>query len=193
MEVQHSAIAVAVDGNLNEQRGLPAQKKAKLFSEAVIPRDPRLRVRPGPASLSSSPDLHHKVPAGEREHRHGPNSEGEQRHGHNNSGGEDQLGLGSDDGAGVKGDAVGGDSGVKPNICSGEALLHNKEGLEKHLESLGASRHGVGVKYLVFFDIRIEEENLSGRIEFGFKDSKFDMNIEELFGQDQGSVLSQET
>ena len=76
---------------------------------------------------------------------------------------------------------MGGDSGVKTIISSGEAQLHNKEILEKHLDSLGASRHGVGVKYLVFFDIRIEEEDLSGRIEFGFKDDKFDMNIEEYF------------
>ena len=132
------------------------------------------------------------MPAGERELRHGPNSEGEQRHGHNNSGEEEQLGLGSDDGAAVKGDAVGGDSGVKTNICSGEALLHNKEGLEKHLESLGASRHGVGVKFLVFFDIRIEEEDLCGRIEFGFKDNGFDMDIEEYFlkFEDQCSTQS---
>ena len=100
--------------------------------------------------------------------RHGPNSEGELRHGHN-SGGEDQHGLCSG-GAGVEDDAVGGDRGV------------NKEGLERHLDSLGASRHGVGVKlFLVFFDIRIEEEDLCGRIEFGFKDNGFDMDIEEYF------------
>ena len=109
-----------------------------------------------------------------------PNSEGEQQHGHN-SGGEDQLGLDSD-GAGVEGGPVGGDSGVKNNMFSGEAAeLHNKEGMEKQLNSLGASRHGVGVKFLVFFDIKIEEEDVCGRIEFGFQDNKFDMDIEEYF------------
>ena len=93
-----------------------------------------------------------------REQRHGPNSEGEQRHGHN-SGEKDQHGRGRV-GAGVEGDAVGGVSGET-------AEPHNNEGLEKHLDSLGFSRHGVGVKFLVFFDIRIEEEDLHGMIEFG--------------------------
>ena len=49
------------------------------------------------------------------------------------------------------------------------------------MDSLGASRHGVGVKFLVFFDIKIEEEDVCGRIEFGFQDNKFDMDIEEYF------------
>ena len=67
------------------------QKKAKLSSDAGYPRDPRLRAKTGPVSLSSSPVLHHKVSAGGGElrlgasieggqHGHSPLSEGEQQH-----------------------------------------------------------------------------------------------------------------
>ena len=59
------------------------------------------------------------------------------------------------------------------------------------MDSLGASRHGVGVKFLVFFDIRIEEEDICGRIEFGFKESGFDMNIEEYFLKFEDKCSSQ--
>ena len=120
-EISLNAEAASMDVQYSEERALPATticpvKKVKLSSGEEVPRDPRLRAR-GPGLLSSSPELHHKVPAGavEQQHgvevedeegggRHGPNSEGEHRHGHN-SGGEDQHGLCSD-GAGVEGDAV---------------------------------------------------------------------------------------
>ena len=56
-----------------------AQKKAKLSREKEVQRDPRLRAKETPVSLSSSPELHHKVSAGGREQLHGLHSEGEQQ------------------------------------------------------------------------------------------------------------------
>ena len=100
MEVQLSAIAV--DDDLNDQRGLPSQKKAKLSSETDVPRDPRLRVKPGPVSLSSSPELHHKVPAGEREQRHGLDSEGDHELGADREGAGLEVGSGGGDKVGIK-------------------------------------------------------------------------------------------
>ena len=60
---------------------LPPQKKVKLSSDMEVPRDPRLRAKTAPGSLSSSPVLHHKVSAGGGELRLGAISEGGQ-HGH---------------------------------------------------------------------------------------------------------------
>ena len=57
------------------------QKKAKLSYEVNVPRDPRLRVKGVPVSLSSSPELYHKVSAGGSEQRHGLLSEGDIQHG----------------------------------------------------------------------------------------------------------------
>ena len=47
-----------------------------------MPRDPRLSVKPVPVYLSSSPVLHHKVPAGGGELRLGASSRGGQHEGH---------------------------------------------------------------------------------------------------------------
>ena len=50
-------LALAASTSVN-----PPQKKAKFSPEMAAPRDPRLRARV--SGLSTSPELHHKVPAG---------------------------------------------------------------------------------------------------------------------------------
>ena len=87
------------------------KKKVKLSSD--IPRDPRLRVNRDPVSLSSSPDLHHKVPSVGRDERHGASSVGEVLHGADSEGavvGDTGEGKGVEVGAGGSGDV---EEGIK--------------------------------------------------------------------------------
>ena len=158
MEVQLSAV---------EPHNMPAtsstpQKKVKLSSGSDIPRDPRLRAKGDPVSLSSSPELHHKVSSGGRDIRHGASSGGEDRHG------------------AVRVDGLG-DAGEG----NSEEVVAEVSGDVK--EATKTNMHGM--KYLLWFDISIEgkdsmdpdEEDWGGRVEFGFEEKGFSVDLEDYF------------
>ena len=138
MDVQFSGVS---DKNVEvEERALPAtaicpMKKVKLSSGEEVPRDPRLRNK-GSVFLSSSPELHHKVPAGV----------GEQQHV-----------------VGGEGSGTVGDEGLRSNMY--------------------------GVNFVLWFEVSIEgkdsmdseEEDWGGRLEFGFKEKTFSVELEDYF------------
>ena len=162
------------------------QKKAKLSSEVNVPRDPQLRVKGVPASLSSSPELHHKVSAGVSEQRHGLLREGDLQHGLLSE--SDQLEKLSQ-------------GQIRHGLISeGEQQLENavisekKDDEVEEFEQQDNIERGVktnlhGVKFMMWFEIGIEgkepidpeEEDWGGLIEFGFDDKKFDKDVEDYF------------
>ena len=199
MEVQHSfADQDNIFGGV-----LPPQKKAKLSSEGEVPRDPRLRAKTVPVSLSSSPVLHHKVSAGGGELRpgassrggqnegHGPLCEGEQqlvltcqeqlRHGQLSEG-EEQLGPVSQQ-----------QDGASRGDCDDTVNSDEKD-------DDGVKTNMFGVQFVMWFDVSIEgkdsmdpdEDDWGGRLEFGYSKKGFPMEVQDYFimFEDECSTLS---
>ena len=181
---------------------LPPQKKAKISSEMELPRDPRLRAKTGPVSLSSSPVLYHKVSAGGGElqlgenteggqHGHSPLSEGEQqhvlpseeqlRHGHHSEG-EKQLGP------------------VNQGQQQGAASRSDDEVKSDEKNDNGVKTNMFGVQFVMWFDVSIEgknsmdpdEDDWGGRIEFGYSKKGFSVELQDYFVmfEDECSTLS---
>ena len=172
-----------------------------------VPRDPRLRAKTVPGSLSSSPVLHHKVSAGGGElrlgaiseggqHGHGPLSEVEQqcvltcqeqlRHG--------QLGGGEELGPGNQGNqqqhgASRGDDEVSGDEVNGDAKDNND-----------IKTNMFGVHFVMWFDVSIEgkdsmnpeEDDWGGRIEFGYSKKGFSVELQDYFimFEDECSTLT---
>ena len=181
------------------------QKKAKISSDALIPRDPRLRAKSS-GILSTSPELHHKVPAGV-ELRHGP------------LGGDLYIGLAGEElrhGPAVEGDVhpglvvedlrhgtLGGElrddsvelQHIVPHGCVGDGDKGitdgggAESGENQDVTDVRVKTNMFEVKYLMWFEIGIEgkdpmdqeEDDWGGKIEFGFVDKKFDKDIEDYF------------
>ena len=191
-----------------------SSKKAKFSSDSLIPRDPRLRAKSS-GILSTSPELPHKVHAGvELRHgplggdlyiglageelRHGPAVEGDVQHGLVV---EDlrpgTLGRELRDGSVelqqivLLGCVEDGDKGITDG--GGAECGENQD-----VTGVRVKTNMFEVKYLMWFELGIEgkdpmdqeEDDLGGKIEFGFDDKNFDKDIEDYFQLFEARVLN---